>query len=105
MSTVVTVLANAATQTFDVEVIDDEIAAEGTRTGEGIMLQLGAWPHIVSRMASSVRWTIAVEDDDVATVSISPVIGTGNRRRHHCIYDNPGFGYGSSKQYYSHAYA
>ena len=101
ISTVVKVPANAATQTFDVEVIDDRIAAEGTRTAN-IMLQPGV-DYTVSDTASTV--TIAVEDDDVATVSISPAIGTVTEGDTITIDGNPGFGCGSGKQYYSHAYA
>ena len=70
MSTMIIVPANAATHTFVVNVIDDQIAAEFIRTAN-IMLQPGGG-YTVSDTASTV--TIAVEDDDVATVSISPVI-------------------------------
>ena len=70
MSTMITVATNITTRhTFKVPVIDDEIAAESTRTAN-IMLQLGD-SYTVSDTDNTVE--IAVVDNDVATVSISPV--------------------------------
>ena len=67
MSIDVTVPANTAERTFVIPVVDDQIAAESTRTAS-IVLGDGSG-YTVSDTASTV--TIAVEDDDVATVSIS----------------------------------
>ena len=68
VSTVVTVPANAATHTFVIPVVDDRIAAEGTRTAS-IELQQPGDGYIVS---DDNKVEVAVMDDDVATVSISP---------------------------------
>ena len=67
--TVVTVPANAATHTFVIPVVDDRIAAEGTRTAS-ILLQQPGDGYTVSDTDNMVE--VAVMDDDVATVSISP---------------------------------
>ena len=72
MSTMITVATNTTTRhTFQVPVIDDEIAAEGTRAAQVVLQQPGVG-YIVSDTDNTVE--IAVEDDDVATVSISPII-------------------------------
>ena len=68
VSTVVTVPANAATHTFVIPVVDDRIAAEGTRTAS-IELQQPGDGYIVS---DDNKVEVAVMDNDVATVSISP---------------------------------
>ena len=67
--TVVTVPANAATHTFVIPVVDDRIAAEGTRTAN-ILLQQPGDGYTVSDTDNMVE--VAVMDNDVATVSISP---------------------------------
>ena len=72
MSTVVMVSANAATHIFVIPVVDDQIAAEFIRR---VDVSVAADPDLNYEEASS-SVTIAVEDDDVATVSISPAIGT-----------------------------
>ena len=71
MSTMITVAtADITTRyTFQVPVIDDEIAAESTRTAQ-VVLQLGDG-YTVSDTDNTVE--IAVVDDDVATVNISSV--------------------------------
>ena len=71
MSTMITVeTADITTRyTFQVEVKDDEIAAEGIRTAQ-VVLQSGAG-YTVSDTDNTVE--IAVVDDDVATVNISSV--------------------------------
>ena len=71
MSTMITVAtADITTRyTFQVPVIDDEIAAEGTRTAR-VVLQPGDG-YTVSDTDNTVE--IAVVDDDVATVNISSV--------------------------------
>ena len=65
----VTVSANDAVHPFVVSVVNDRIAAEPIRTAN-IVVEAGDG-YIVSDTANTVE--IAVEDDDVATVSISPV--------------------------------
>ena len=73
MSTMITVATNTTTRhTFKVRVIDDEIAAEGTRTAN-ILLQQPGVGYTVSDTDNTVE--IAVVDDDIATVSISPLRG------------------------------
>ena len=69
MSTV-TVSTNVATQTFDVEVIDDQIAEFIRRVNVSVIAGLNY------KVAASSSVEIAVVDDDVATVSISPVRDT-----------------------------
>ena len=70
INTTVTLDTDITTRhTFEVEVKDDRIAAEGTRTAQ-VVLQLGDG-YTVSDTDNTVE--IAVEDDDVATVSISSV--------------------------------
>ena len=68
VSTVVMVPANAATHTFVIPIVDDRIAVEGTRTAS-IELQQPGDGYIVS---DDNKVEVAVMDDDVATVSISP---------------------------------
>ena len=65
-SKVVTVRANAATQTFDVEVIDDQIAAEFIRR-----VTVSVIAGLNYKVAASSSVEIAVVDDDIAAVSIS----------------------------------
>ena len=65
----VTVSANDAVHPFVVSVVNDRIAAEPIRTAN-IVVEAGDG-YIVSDTANTVE--IAVEDDDVATVSISSV--------------------------------
>ena len=65
-SKVVTVLANAATQTFDVEIIDDQIAAEFIRR-----VNVSVTAGLNYKVAASSSVKIAVVDNDIAAVSIS----------------------------------
>ena len=70
MSTMITVETNMTTRhTFEVEVKDDRIAAESTRTAQ-VVLRPGDG-YTVSDTDNTVE--IAVVDDDVATVNISSV--------------------------------
>ena len=73
-STVIMVPANTATHEFDVDIEDNQIAAEGTRI---VTVQLEESPeldYLVDTDNSTVK--ISVEDDDVARVSFSQSTGT-----------------------------
>ena len=64
MSTIVMVPGNAATHTFVVDVIDDQIVAEFTRTANIVVMAGGSY-----NVGTDNTVALAVIDDDVATVS------------------------------------
>ena len=72
MSTVIMVAANTAVRNFAVDVKDDQIAAESTRTAT-ILLEPGSG-YLVSNTKNTVE--LVVRDNDVAAVSFSQSTGT-----------------------------
>ena len=71
MSTIVMVPANVATHTFVVNVIDDQIVAEFTRTANIVVVEGGSY-----NVGTDNTVALAVIDDDVAAVSFSQSTGT-----------------------------